>query len=423
MSDPLLTYKVHSDPDPIQASSSEDGASLASLRIIVSNTTSKAIACESISFSFLVGTNAKDFFSDSTGIGTTVPNGWTITQSGGVFTATPDTRHQKIGAAGLLFEISDIKVNEQIGTTDMTITEVANGKTGEQVVELAKFPPQFEVGDLDADPDIVNQGENTTLSWSGSDGGDYELQYADSDGNIVSITHPKDEPDQPLPGSGSYTVENLEHDPTNFYLIVTVPAPGQDKPLTVKRSFSVQVIIPQVKITSFTALGDLIGKNSYAVYRINDNMSAAANLSWEVVGANNLLLNDDIVTGTGDTVLITEERNFTLHAYGPGGEDFSEITVTPKTRSMQISILSGATVRVTFDALPGTYTLNLNVTEVTGEADFTAQTSTLITTAGGPVTTDVDIPLPVMPPYGQIISVDATIIGFASGPFTGHYGS
>src|SRR5690242_18821405 len=99
MSDPLLTYKIHSDPDPIQASPTDGSPSLASLRIVVSNTTHAIINCKSISFDFLMGTSAKDFCSESNGIGTTVPNGWTITQSGGHFTATPDTKHQKIGGA------------------------------------------------------------------------------------------------------------------------------------------------------------------------------------------------------------------------------------------------------------------------------------------------------------------------------------
>jgi hypothetical protein len=145
--------------------------SLASLTIIVSNSTGRAIVCKSISFSFLKGTNAKDFFADSTGISPSPPPGWSFAQDD--FIATPDTPDGgEIGAGGLFFEIANIKVNQQVGATRMTITEVTRGQTGTTVFELGKFPPEFEVHDLTSDPDppIIHQGSPITLSWSGTSG-------------------------------------------------------------------------------------------------------------------------------------------------------------------------------------------------------------------------------------------------------------
>src|SRR5260221_2701686 len=369
MSDTLLTYKVHSTPDPIQVSPESGDASLADVRIVASNSTHRVIDCQSISFSFLKGSVAKDFFADDTGIATNAPDGWTIAQSGSFFTAKPDTPAAgKIGGEGVLFEFSGIQVNQQIGTTDLTITEVTKAHTGTKVIELGKFPAEFEVGDLSADPDIVEEGGSTTLSWSGAGGGTYELQYEGADGETVTITRPKDEPDQPLPVlSGSSTVDDLEMDPTIFYLIVTMEVPGQDKPLQVKRPFPVTVNMPDVKIKSFTAAGDLVSDNSYVVYSVDQAISALAKLNWDVIGARRLLLDDDIVEGTSAVKTVTAPTKYTLHAYGKGGEDFYEITVTPKVRAMQISLLSATTVRVAFDSTPGNYTVSLFVSEATGE--------------------------------------------------------
>jgi microcystin-dependent protein len=241
MSDTLLSYAVSTDPDPLQVSPTTGAPTEATLTIVVSNNTHQYIECTSLSFSFLQGTLAKDLFSDSTGIASSAPSGWSITQNGVLFTAKPNSSSDgKIGPDGLPFVLSSIKVNEQVGTTDMTITEVTTKGTGALDYPLAKFPLQFNVGPLTADPPTINAGESTTLSWSGSSGATYVLQYLDKDGNTVTITHVKNEPTQPLPSTGTYTIDDVEVD-TTFYLLVSLTVPGQDEPLTATRFFPVIV--------------------------------------------------------------------------------------------------------------------------------------------------------------------------------------
>src|SRR5258707_11994417 len=131
-----LTYALFTNPALLQAGSEAD------LTVVVSNSSSRAVACTSISFDFLEGTNSKDFFSDAKGIGTTPPAGWIISQSGSVFTAKPDApANGKIGGAGLTFVFSNIKVNDQVGTTNLTITDVTGAVVTKTDVPPAKFPP------------------------------------------------------------------------------------------------------------------------------------------------------------------------------------------------------------------------------------------------------------------------------------------
>lgn len=252
MSDILLSYAVSTEPDPLQVS-----PTLATLTIVVSNDTHRSIDCQSIGFSFLQGTNAKDFFSDSTGIVTSVPEGWSIKQEDARFTALPDNAPAQISADGLTFRLSNIAVNTQVGTTDMTITEVTTKGTGTLDYPLAKFPLNFEVTDFSTVQELpIDYGSIVTLKWKGTTGATYVLRYVDAEGHTVVITHVKDEPTQPLPAHGTYTIENLTRE-TTFYLIVTLDATIEDNPPTLERYILVDVAQPQPEIALFEGSTDI----------------------------------------------------------------------------------------------------------------------------------------------------------------------
>ena len=244
---PLLTYAVITDPDPIQTSPQTGDPSLAKLTIIVSNDTHQFIECQSISFGFLQGTDAKDFFSDATGIVPSAPTGWSITQVGSLFTATPDNSPAQIGAAGLVFVLTTIQVNEQPGTTIMTVTEETgsdpkNPITGTKNIPLYKIPLTFKVGKLTAAPPMISAGKYTTLEWSGTSGAIYQIQYHDINGNLVIISNVEGS-NTPLPSTGTYTISGIQQN-TTFYLVVTLNLPGQNEPLYVLRYFPVTVATP-----------------------------------------------------------------------------------------------------------------------------------------------------------------------------------
>jgi hypothetical protein len=143
------------------------------------------------------------------------------------------------------------------------------------------------------------------------------LQYADEDGNTVTITETTD--GQLLPSSGSYTIDNLQANPTIFYLVVTLPVAGQDTPLVVKKNYPVTVTSPSVKIISFTA-------NPQTVYGANNQVSVT--ISWETAAAEQVLLGNNLVAAQGSTtVVINETTSFTLEATGKDGPVYAEITV------------------------------------------------------------------------------------------------
>ncbi|HEX8494989.1 MAG TPA: hypothetical protein VF658_19265 [Pyrinomonadaceae bacterium] len=295
MSATLLSYAISANQSPIQVSPQTGDASIVTLMIVVSNSTHKLIDCQSISFSFLQGTDAKDFFSDSTGIGTSAPTGWNVTQNGSLFTATPATsKDGQIGATGLTFVLSNIKVNEQVGTTDVTITEVTTNNEGTLAYLLAKFPIEFTVGQLKANPLSVNQGDSTTLSWNCSPGAAYALQYLNVNEEVV-ITETID--GQPLPAVGSYTVENLQSNPTIFYLIVTLSVAGQNQPLVFDSWFPVAVAIPNVKINSFAASTQTV-----------DYPGDSVTFTWDVTAATQVQLN---------SILNFSLKKTPLHKPGP----------------------------------------------------------------------------------------------------------
>lgn len=272
MSDTLLNYAINHIPDPIQASPGTGDASTAILELAVSNSTGDVIVCNSITLSYLIGTNAEDFSSDASGTSTTFPPDWNVkSPSGGIYVFTPLTKEAgQIAGQGLSFVVSGIKVNQEPGPFTVTITEDASDPDAlpvqvEQLrykyFELSKFPALFAVGALIADPSIVNRGESTLLKWSGSGSSGnytatYEIQYVDGDGNKVTIQHPKGHPDQPLPPVGSYTIEDLANNPTIFYLNVQVQVAGEPHPLFFQRQAAVTVIQPQPDIGSFTITAD-----------------------------------------------------------------------------------------------------------------------------------------------------------------------
>ncbi len=299
MSETLLDYAINTTPDPLQASPATGNPNQASLVLVVSNSSGDNITCKSITLSFRIGTNAEDLCSDPTGISSSIPSGWKVNQQGGQFTFQPDTaKDGQIGGSGLSFRLSGINVNQQPGTTQVTITEDASDSDAfppapEQdrylYLPLTKFPQHFTVGELSANPSIVNAGESTVLSWSGSGSSGnynalYEIEYVDGDGNKVTISHVKGEPTQPLPPTGNYTVDGLETNPTTFYLIVTVQVQGLNNPLLYTRALPVTVIQPKPVINCF----------SIAANPIVPNQNLSFTLTWDVANVNDfqVLAND-----------------------------------------------------------------------------------------------------------------------------------
>jgi hypothetical protein len=134
----------------------------------------------------------------------------------------------------------------------------------------------------------------------------------------VTITQTTAKPPQPLPPVGSYTVGNLQVNPTIFYLIVTLQIAGQNQPVIFSRMFPVTVSIPPVQINSFTASTQMVNYPGDEV-----------TLSWDVTAATQVQLNGQNIEGNSATVQVFEPTTCVLEALGQGG---------PITAALQVSI-------------------------------------------------------------------------------------
>lgn len=492
MGNTLLSYAVSANQDPIEVSPQTGDPSKVTLMIVVSNPSGHYINCQSIDFGFLQGTSARDFFSDPIGIGTTAPAGWKLTQSGATFTAKPEPPGSgQIGPSGLTFVLSSITVNNEPGTTPMTITETTIKSDGSAsvatlAIPLAKFPAQFNVGQLLATPRAINQGENTTLSWNGSGGATYELQYVDENSNTVTITKTTD--GQPLPSSGNYTIINLRAS-TTFYLLVTLSLPGQDSPLTFQREASVSVAIPPVEIKSFSASatsvsmpGDTVtfnwevlaatqvqlnGKNvggtsttevvnetttftlqalgqggpvtssitvtvnpvAITSFTANPNVVYGQNnqvpvtLAWAVQSASQLILNDSVVTGTGAVIPVNDATTFTLEATGYPRSVYQSLTVSLEDVNLKVWV-RGDDIYCSFGANVGIYTAILLITyKMSGLNHLLVTTGTYGTKVSTPGVIQFSINISAIPGFITVTAVDVNLTGFPSGAITGSYPS
>ena len=151
--DTLLTYALQTDPDPPRIGGG------AGLTLIVSNMARHPITCTKIVLTIPVGTGARDLVADTTALQTTKPFGWNVDQSGGTITFHCEAG-AAIGSDGLSFGILDLEINDQPGTAMLDIDETAarDGglfQTGSTGIEVAKFPAEFHLGELTANPVVV----------------------------------------------------------------------------------------------------------------------------------------------------------------------------------------------------------------------------------------------------------------------------
>ncbi len=186
-SDALLSYSTSTTPSPLQASPASGDPAIGEIDIVVSNNSDAPIYCEQITFTLPVGEDAKDLVKAGTEgdihLAATPSEQWMIVAGGepGEFIATPcKPEYAKLTEQGLLFQIYNIKVNQQVGTFELAVVE-ATSTTGRDYKPrrntylLAKFPYGFSFSDLKPSAPVVSDGEAVTLTWNGSENATYLL--------------------------------------------------------------------------------------------------------------------------------------------------------------------------------------------------------------------------------------------------------
>lgn len=268
---PLLDYAVATTPLPLQISAP------GIITIIASNPGTYSdqpaqnyVALTSLVLDFGVKGSGADNLTavDGSALIVTPPSGWAAPIVVGLqFTFTPPVAGGNIfPAEGLAFVVANIPVNAVVGTVTLTITEVASspGNPTEpdvyppqpkqargQTKGIGKFPADFTVGDLVAQPTIVPVGGGPVLSWSGTAGATYALAF----GTTKVTRHANQTPLQATDlYPNSATGDSLLSLPatTVFTLAVTYTPSGGSTPAVIQRQVSVDVNYPGPGIAAFT---------------------------------------------------------------------------------------------------------------------------------------------------------------------------
>jgi hypothetical protein len=241
----LLDYEITTGPGQLQASPPDGNPSYGTVTIVVTNpSTTTPVLVQQIQFSIPLGADAADLTTAAaaSGIGVTAsPSAqWQIAQTAaGVFTATPLPGFGMVTGTGLAFRLSNIVLNQQVGTAMLTVTETSAaapaGTTpapapSTAVVPLPKFPYGFFVSHLAASAPQVPDGGTVTLTWVGSDGPTYTLLDG---GASVDVT-----------GVRTWTSPALSQD-TTFILRASTQSDSQ----TVTESLSVTVTVADPSLT------------------------------------------------------------------------------------------------------------------------------------------------------------------------------
>jgi hypothetical protein len=248
--DTLLTYSLGTTPSPLQASPPSGGASVGAVHVVVSNNGGEPVTVKSLTISITIGDpNAPegwDLTEVDGGFAVEATGGdWNFTYVGnGQFQAVPGPSGGVITTQGLGFTIGNIQVSPLVGTSNVTVSEVAGTDTQpmqarDVTIMVAKFPAGFYAGDLFASATQVGYGQTVLLSWMGSAAATYTLYWADQQADVTGVrawTSP------PLTTS------------TTFTLVVATQEGGR----TVDEHFSVTVMVSNPSLTAhdLTVQGD-----------------------------------------------------------------------------------------------------------------------------------------------------------------------
>ncbi|MFI9274882.1 hypothetical protein ACIGXM_29840 [Kitasatospora sp. NPDC052896] len=249
--EPLLSYDLTTNPDPLKASP-ENPASpeeIGELIIVGSRRSGTPADVEWIKVKVPAGPMSPDLATDLSRITPRISlKGWTVQLNAATkeFVFTPAASHETIGPdTGFTIQLSQIPINRKVGTSPITVTE--RSRTGNSAYQdrttefsVGKFPPDFYLRNLIANPLVIDNGCETTLTWERSTNATYELLYADTSLNVTNET--------------TRTITNIKSD-TTFYLRGTTGDPTN--PVTRILTAQVTVRRPDLDVRDLKVRGKL----------------------------------------------------------------------------------------------------------------------------------------------------------------------
>ncbi|MFI5520549.1 hypothetical protein [Streptomyces platensis] len=343
--EPLLSYVLTTDPDPLTAS--EENPSTPEERgelIIVGSRRHRDPAdVERIRVKVPAGTLSPDLATNLSSATARISlDGWTgtLNESSDEFVFTPAGSYETIGPdTGFTIQLSQIPISRKVGTAPVTVTEYSRTSGNafparSTTFDVGKFPADFYLRDFIADALVIDNGGETTLTWKRSTNATYELLYGDTSLNVTNET--------------TRTITNVTSD-TTFYLRGTTSS-DPTNPVTRILTTHVTVRKPDLDVGNLTVNGQTLFHNS--VRALSDvTVTGGMNVEGALTADGPLTANGGVsAVVVGKTVRVADLR-------GPAD--------TPLKINSHVNVLAGNNVTVG-GALTanGTLTANGNVNAV-----------------------------------------------------------
>ncbi|MFE4971389.1 hypothetical protein ACFRAR_04640 [Kitasatospora sp. NPDC056651] len=248
-----LAYEMTTKPDPVRVSPATGALEKADIVIVGSHQGFNPIEIRRITVGFPIGDLSHALTEHLKEIEATVNH------AGASWTPSHNEPEQEIvfnapgGAVvvnpgqGVTIQLRNIPVNRQVGTVPLTVIvswrragTSASYKDDIDLLPVGKFPPDFRLDNLRANPIALDHSGSTTLTWEASAGATYKLLYGTAEIDVTNVR--------------TYTVNNLRQT-TPFYL----RGVAQSGNTTVERTLTtlVTVNMPDLEVTNLYVRGTL----------------------------------------------------------------------------------------------------------------------------------------------------------------------
>ncbi|MCE4946629.1 hypothetical protein LVX13_26420 [Streptomyces albulus] len=247
-----LVYELTTQPDPLRVSPAQGALEHGDIVIVGSALNFNTIEIQRITVGFPVGDLAHSLTEHLRDIEATVnhegsswPPAHNEAEQEIVFNAPGGTATVEPGQ-GVTIQLRNIPINRQVGSVPLTVIVswrregTTNWRDDVDTLTVGKFPPDFTLANLKADPIALEHSGSTTLTWEASDNATYKLLYGTAEIDVTNVR--------------TYTVPNLKQT-TPFYL----RGIAQSGNTTVERTLTslVTVNVPDLEVTNLFVRGTL----------------------------------------------------------------------------------------------------------------------------------------------------------------------
>ncbi|MFF3002773.1 hypothetical protein ACFVTF_08200 [Kitasatospora sp. NPDC057940] len=321
-----LNYLVTTAPSPLEITPADTTFTPATISVTAANPGPDPVRVVSVKFTLVAGTGAGALTEHLDQIHATVTPGadWSFTNGeDGTFLAMPtsDQGFVEVTDKAVLFELTNIAVNGEIGVTTLDILERTQDEDGDTSKGTAEFQlgkcfPGFQFSDLtpaflDDGHTTVTNGDTATLTWTASHGAAYTMLHENKSYDVTNTR--------------TWTSPTLTRDAT-FHLRASLTTDGH----TVTHYLHTNVTVDKPDLTlgtltvngSLTANSDIDAVGSNAIVRIRELLGPSGedlqiNSNTHVLSGNDVTVEGSLsAVGSSAIVRIRDLR-------GPSGEDLT----------------------------------------------------------------------------------------------------